>query len=825
MNNILFRNSNFTIIRKITKRELKADAKRNFFIFSAILLTTFMITSIFSIGMSYFESINMREKRMQGSVSQMAFAAPTKEQLSKLYSIDYIKTIGIAAPVATTKSVPGMNGLPISYVDKSQWDEMFQPTFTGFIGSYPEKENEIMLSRYILEALGIKDARIGMTIPLSFSIEGAIDEKEETFILSGLYTEYIHARPGGYIAIYCSSAFAEKYNALRYENMTVNIIFDNDKNVEDSIERLKIDLPFYEGQSYIQSPAFDETNGNLVTYLSLSLLILFLVFSGYLLIYNVMQISIEKNVRFFGMLKTIGTTPSQIRRIVIGQVFQLCILSIPLGSVISTIVSLVLVPAILVNSGIDTEAVISFSPLIYFGAVVFALLTAFLGAFAPAKLASKISPINALHFSGNLSTIEGSRFNAKGRPMLMALKNIFRDKKRALIVFISLFLGITVFTSILTIVNSMDLDDYINAEYDYDFYFSSKPLNSYFLSDDFIQEVEKIDGVEEKAITTIGYIELMYEQSLAGYQAWITEKENLSSNSIVTDGYFSNVNTIKGIDPLDYEKINNLLDSPIDKEKFEKGKIALINVTEPSLFNYLNNVSSLQIKRKNDISPILLNVGGIVALPSKYAGSSFGFSSIEILVSNSYLHTFITEYKTLSLGMNVKDGYDEILYKKLEVISKQNDIEMVSRYEGRRSLQDTKTIMLVLGGGISAILGCIGILNFVNVMSVGVMTRRREFAILESIGMSKKQLESMLHFEGIGYAMITILACISLGNLIGWAGFKLFKNFVEYARYEYPVLPVLTIYLVILIISWFAPQIAYQNISKDTLVERLRKSE
>ena len=83
----------------------------------------------------------------------------------------------------------------------------------------------------------------------------------------------------------------------------------------------------------------------------------------------------------------------------------------------------------------------------------------------------------------------------------------------------------------------------------------------------------------------------------------------------------------------------------------------------------------------------------------------------------------------------------------------------------------------------------------------------------------------MLHFEGIGYAIITILACLSFGNLIGWAGFKLFKNFVEYARYEYPVLPILTIYLVILIISWFAPQIAYQNISKDTLVERLRKSE
>ena len=85
MNDILFGNNNKSIIKRITKRELSADKKRNFFIVAAILLTAFMLTSVFSIGMSYYDTLAMREKRMQGSLSQMAFARPTEEQLGKIY--------------------------------------------------------------------------------------------------------------------------------------------------------------------------------------------------------------------------------------------------------------------------------------------------------------------------------------------------------------------------------------------------------------------------------------------------------------------------------------------------------------------------------------------------------------------------------------------------------------------------------------------------------------------------------------------------------------------------------------------------------------------
>jgi len=317
--------ANKGVIRKLTTRFLKAGKMRNFFIIAAIALTTFMIASVFSVGVSFYESINMREKRLQGSVSNMAFAAPTEEQIEKIHTLDYVRSVGIGAFVARTPDVPKLENLDIAYIDKTQWDEMFCPTFTNIVGHYPERENEIMLSRYILEAMGIENPSIGMEIPMSYIVNGTEEVKSENFVLSCIYTEYAHSGMGGggYVAIYSSLAFAEKCDQLIPENMTVNVIFKDESNVPEKIKMLKQDLAFAENQPYTVSPAFDDNSVSTTTLIALLAITAFLMFTGYFLIYNVMYISVSRDVRFYGMLKTIGTTPRQIRRIVSGQVLRL----------------------------------------------------------------------------------------------------------------------------------------------------------------------------------------------------------------------------------------------------------------------------------------------------------------------------------------------------------------------------------------------------------------------------------------------------------------------------------------------------------------------
>ena len=820
MKDILFGNNNKAMIKKMIKRELAADKKRNFFVIMAIFLTAFMLASVFSIGMSYYDTIATREKRMQGSISHMAFARPTKEQLEKVYTLGYIDAVGIGANVAVTNDVPGFHEMPISYVNQTQWETMFCPVYTNIVGDYPEKEHEIMVSRYILDALGIEHPEIGMTIPLSFTVDETTVTKD--FILSCIYTEYSHSRPGSDISIYCSEAFAQSYHALETSNLTVNILFKNN-HVKENIEKLKIDLPFYDHQLYVQSSAIDTTSDNVISYLAIGFLILFLMFAGYLLIYNVMYISVSKDVRFFGMLKTLGATPKQIRHIVIGQVLFFCLVGIPLGCLAAVVVSFLLVPAVISNSGIDTGTVVSFSPFIYIGTIVFSLLTAWLGAITPAKKAASISPMEALHYIGEYASNKKVKYAMKGKMYRMALRNIFRDKRRAAIVMLSLFLSITVFTSVMMVVNSINIDNYINSEYDYDFFFTSDMTKSYFLNEDFVEKVQKNAGVKTTSVTRIGSVELRALESLSTYAEWIAKETGVAVDTVVMEESFFNTHTIKGIDMVRFDELNATISVPIDRESFERGEVAMINVTKEELLSCFDDVTNLEIKRGADDEYNSLTVGGIVNISSTQADTSFQYSDMEILVSNEFLEQYMEQPKILSLGINAESEYEEQLYHTFKEFSAEEGISMTSRYEGRKAMQDAKIIMLVLGGGISFILGFIGIFNFINVMSVGVMTRRHEFATLESIGMSKKQLRSMLRYEGIGYAVITLFFAASVGNLMGYGIFRIFQNIVNYVIYDYPFTPVFAVYVVIIFICLVTPELAYRSISKNTLVERLRK--
>lgn len=822
------KNNNITIVRRITGRSLSSNKSRNFFIIAAIALTTFMIASVFSIGVSYYESIKMFEKRMQGSISQLAFTYPTENQLEKIYSLDYVETIGLGAYVAQAKDIPLLNELNVVYVDKLQWEKMFSPTFTNIVGHYAEQDNEIMLSRYILDSMGIDNPKIGMQIPISFIINGTDDVQTENFILSCIYTEYAHGRQDGFVAIYSSHAFAEKYDKTTLDNIMVNIIFKDAKNVDKNINRLKNDLAFSDNQKYTQSPAFTTTYGNTTTYIALFLVIIFLIFTGYLLIYNVMYISISKDVRFYGMLKTLGTTPSQIRHIVIGQILRLCVVGLPVGCMTSAAVSLLVVPAVISNSDIDTGSVVSFSPIIYIGTVVFAVLTALLGAAAPAKKAANISPVEALKFAGNHSSKSSIHSTVNGNPNKMALRNIFRDRKRAAVVMLSLLLSLMIFSTIMTIVTSMDINYRVNSEYNYDFSIGSTDLfPAYGLSSDYINNVESLNGVTETGITTLEFGELIYSETLNNYVDWLSINYNMTREDTIAKVLNCG---LKGIDTLKLREINKTLPNPIDIDAFERGEIALINIKsgykdDIDMAEYLSNVDVFDIKYGEEEDSFHIKNGGSVAFKGMGTSVSYSLGGPEILVSNSFLSQYISTPHVLSMDINVENGYDELIYNAINKLTNSNNITMISRYATRKAMQDAKTIMLILGSGISLILGLIGIFNFVNVMSVGIMTRKRELAILESVGMSKVQMRSMLRNEGLGYAIITIVCSLTIGNIITYILFLLFKNVEKYAQFTYPLIPILLMYITISLICFITPAIVYKNISKLSLVERLREAE
>ncbi len=836
------KNNNGAVIRRLTGRSLKSNKKRNFFIITAIALTTLLIASVFSIGMSLMESIKMQETRLMGTVAHAAITQPTESQMEQLNRLNYVKVAGMGNNVAFVKNTPQMGDMNLSlhYFDKIEWEKLRAPAFTDIVGSYPQKENEIMIPLWVLERLGIKNPSIGIEIPISYYTESGNNEAlvNKVFNLSGWFTNYMYIRSGNIDSILVSEELSQKYGKTAKADGAASVLFDNSSRVLEYCEQLKLDLGLSETQKVKTVPAFDVDAGNMrTTLIALSAVIAFLIFTGYLLIYNVLYISVSRDVRFYGLLKTLGTTPKQIKRIVIGQIVRLCMIGIPVGAAVAFLLSFVAVPLFLSNLGsIATGTVVSFSLLIYLGAAFFALLTALLGAFMPAKKAASISPIEAQKFTGikiNKSRIYSS---VNGKPYKMAFRNIFRDRKRAFIVLLSLFLGITTFIAITTIITSMNTDNYVSSYLESDFMLQNNTAMAGYepkqkFTSAIIDEIKSLPGFESLRMTTQGWMRLDYSPD--EFWEYVDDyiKQNNAEGLREQNIYDNFTGIIAGIDRETLTELNKTMDKPIDIDAFERGEFALIATNTPNLFENIDeltispmiytNESGIQNQPCNE--SIKVPVGGFVPQFFERIGYSLAPT---VFVSNTLMYAVYGEPIVLKLNIDVAQGYDKQALDTLKQITDEDfEISRTSKLEAQEELRGVKMILYILGGGVALILALIGILNFVNVMSVGIMVRKQELATLECVGMSRKQVRRMLVSEGLGYAVITLFFVFTAGSAITFGIFKMFQQQATYAVFTYPVIPVLMASLVVLAVCIITPENAYHTIHKSTIVERLREAE
>ncbi len=836
------KNNNSAIIRRITDRSLKSNKKRNFFIITAIALTMLLIASVFSIGMSLMESIKMQEIRLMGTVAHAAVSRPTAAQIERLTRLDYVKTVGTGNNVASVKNTPRMGDANISlhYFDKSEWEKLRAPAYADISGSYPQKENEMMAPVWVLERLGIDNPTIGMEIPLDYYTDR---EKNATpihkvFKLSGWFTSYMYIRSGNIDSILVSAELTRKYGKTVEANGAATVMFDNSSRVLEYCEQLKSDLEVTEDQQVKPVPMYDIDTGTMRTNLiALFTVIAFFIFTGYLLIYNVLYISVSRDVRFYGLLKTLGTTPKQIRRIVIGQILRLCLVGIPIGGVLALLLSLVVVPTFLSKLGsITTGTVVSFSPLIYLGAALFALLTALLGAFRPAKKAAGISPVEAQKYTGLKVNKSRVYSPAHGKLYKMAFRNIFRDRKRAAVVFLSLFLGVTTFITITALVTSMDTDNYVASYEQSDFTLQNNTMIGYEgepkqkFNNAFMNTIKSLPGFENMRITTEEWMHLDYSKEAFGAYLADYIKKNDAADLKEQDIRENFSGIIAGIDREALAELNKKADKPIDVDAFERGEFALLSTGNPSLFQNVEELtispvydSGSGIKERPDSVSVKVPLGGFVPLMFERIGYSIAPT---VFVSNTLMSKLYEEPIIAKVNIDVAKGYDKQALDELkEVMKGDYEISRTSKLEAQEELRGAKMILYILGGGVALILALIGILNFVNVMSVGIMVRKQELATFECIGMSWKQVRKMLVNEGLGYAVITLLLVFTAGSAITFGIFTLFHQQATYAVFTYPFLPAIVVGLAILTICVITPEMAYRSIYKATIVERLREAE
>ncbi|MEG2441667.1 MAG: FtsX-like permease family protein, partial [Acetivibrio sp.] len=438
--------NNKKTIRKLAVSSFQANKLRNLFAVISIILTTILFTGLFTVAGSLLSSMEESTMRQVGSNFHGGFKYLTQEQYDKLKTHPDIKSISysVVLGIAENKKL-AKRPTEIRYAnDEIEGAAMFSLPTTGRL---PQKEDELATDTLVLEHLGIP-AKLGQKVTLEYSVG---DEKHtDTFTLVGFWQgdklmsasqvwlarNYVEKQLANYIPtgnkdpIGKINAEVNFANSFRIESKLIQVILDSGYTPDEI--------------AYGVNWAYTGNRGSadMGTILGSAMAILMIVLCGYLMISNVFAISVAKDIRFYGLLKTIGTTGRQIRFFIRRQAILLCIIGVPLGLFAGYFVGAFLTPLVL--SILNTNVIkITANPLAFLLSGFFGVFTVGISIRKPSKMAAKVSPIEALHRTdGAQKSRKTSKKSGGIKLWSMAMRNVLRNKKKAVLVTVSLSLSL-----------------------------------------------------------------------------------------------------------------------------------------------------------------------------------------------------------------------------------------------------------------------------------------------------------------------------------------------------------------------------------------------
>lgn len=847
-------------ITRLADKTFQANKTRNIIAVIAIALTTILFTALFTIGSGAVESFQYNTMLQAGGKchATIKFASPSIYEGVKSHPL--VKETGYRLITADSVDNPEFlkRRVEMYYEDETCMELSFISLKEG---SIPQAENEIIMDVPSLDLLGVP-ARIGEKLTLLLTVKGQQVERE--FVLSG-YWEPVNPSMNVGFAI-CSKAYTLKYaDELAYTHDAANVqdysmtgsvmydlMFTNSYGMKQKMQTLVEDLGY---SLYEKDDNFISANVNWaylsnsmgadpLTIMTVAAALGLIILTGYLIIYNIFQISVIRDIRFYGLLKTIGTTGKQIKKIIRRQGMRLSLYGIPIGLVVGFLIGKAIVPFIIeVSNYSDGEISISLNPLIFVGAALFSLFTVAISTRKPGRMAAAISPVEAVKYTDTSAEIrkKNKKSTDGGKLFKMALSNLGRNRKRTILVIISLSLSVILMNSVVTLAESFDLNKYLSTFVDTDFlaahalYFNSDYRSSdEKISESLIQAIKEGPGFEEggRILFYPGVSVKMPEPNpihLNEYGAamnaegeWINVDENMYPRA--------NLYGLEELPLARMEIVAGEKDPAVLKEKLDTGNYIIEGLETDDYGEVYEKYVKYSIGDKVTIhnsSGLEKEVEVIAQIKIKYYTNSVRYSSVDYV-----FYTSKEGYEKLGGDMDSvmtyvfqcldeKEGeMEQFLASYTENQEPMMSYESKTRYlDEFQSLKGTFTLV---GGVLSLIIGIIGVLNFVNACITSIITRKKEFATLKAIGMTEKQIQKMVCMEGGYYAAGVVFFSLTAGSIFSLV---VMGNFVMFwfTTYRFILWPMLIVLPFMVILGILVPYITIRITDKESVVEMLRE--
>lgn len=824
------------VLNNLTIKNLKLNKKRTIVTIIGIMLSVALICAVAGMVTS-FRATLVNIAIMDGGNRHLTVENVSKEDLKYFTNNSHVKNMYLSETIGYAKVDNTNKYKPYVYVvgyTKSAFDNT---TLKLVSGRLPENNKEIIVSVTFKNNAKVK---IGETISLDIGkrvcTDGTILNQSNPYYVEGeendLCHEYItdtnkheykivgimerlnysiegYSAPG-YVMITKIDDVSDNINvsllfkdAKYYKEYVNNISNDNDLNKYNV--SLNTELLRWSGAS------LSETTVNML-YTIAGVVIGIIIFTSVFVIKNSFDIANQEKRKMYGMLSSIGATSKQIKKNVLHEGFILGLIGIPLGILSGIFADYILVIIInYIGNFNDVKFVFSISIWPVILSVVLGSLTIYLSVLRAAKKSSKIAPIEAIRNNNeikiNSKKIKSSKLVDKlfGVGGDIAYKNLKRNKKRNRTTIISIVISVAVFISLSSFLSyGFKLTNQYYQDINYDIQLYLRDTNEEE-SKKIINDIIKMDNISRYSIIRSMSMTFDYKKYYNDDVLKFFDGVNDLSLRIMSVGEdeFKRILKDNKVDESNFNYKGLLIDKNIFYQEGSK------NYKEVNLFD-LNKFKTVtgSINNKD------LSIGIIKRIDILPMGLQNVYSETPmIIVSDEFYDYIVFNYNitaTDSKSLYIKSTDAEKLESLIKEYLLDNDITNYNLFNIETEAKAQRSLIILVAiflYGFIIVISLIGITNIINTINTNMNLRRRELAMLKSIGMTKNEFNKMINLESIMYSTKALIIGIPLGILGSFAIYKAFANGSDYG-YLFPwqaiIIAILVVYILVSLIMHFA---------------------
>lgn len=781
------------ICRQIAKKKLRENKMQSVCIIAAVILTTVLFTTAFSAVFYFRGNLQAAMVKAVGWSAHAAIQEVTDAQYEAMRQSSLVSDISSFSHLGYLNESVSDTVIEMAYFEETLFSWMGY-SLSG--GRMPQEENEIVLSSQFLEKLGVS-AEEGAEVHLQYKVNES--SYEDDFVVCGIMERDASMQDAACI----SKRFFEK--SMERESgrekmesafgaRVAEVMFPSENHLERSLMQLLEETGATENK-WILNPAYGmEMDAAII---AAAVCVLFLImFCGYLIIYNIYYISVMQDTRFYGLLATLGFLEGEIRQVVKYKTNVLCFVSIPAGLVFGYLLSALALPKLWEPFVLGTMQAgqVRPQPLLFAFAACFSYATVRISSRKPAGMAAKMSPIAAKKYVSvkpkRKKDRDRKKISKNGYKMsVLAWKNIARERKKSMLICCSLALCIILASLFYTISRGVSMELFLEDTAVSDFivgrksYFNKMHSENEPLDDGLLAEMAQWDGIEASGGLHAKAMSVPLDNK--AYQKYKAVIDAVGAEDYNADGAM--YTWIYGLDEYIFSRMK-LTAGVLDWEKFVTGDYVIVSALDESgqqesCYELGDKVTLFDAKEYTVLA--IANIPYDFSARSYYAGSvDFYLPSQEWIEQQRAQAYYLYVYE-------VADELEPVWERNLLELAGDNsrDLSYESKETYRKLFEEFFGGFFLLGAAVSIILGAIGLLNFINVIYSGIYERRRELAIMQSMGMSRKQVYGMLVTESGYYMLISWLSGIAAGLPLGYFVVNALGKEMKFFQYRFHSLP------------------------------------